>query len=66
MGNKALEANHEKRMNERSDCKGIIKWSYFNQSNYFGGELLNGEGGEKMRRVAAEKCDTKCLDNQTI
>jgi hypothetical protein len=27
---------------------------------------LYGEGGEKMRRVAAEKCDTKCLDNQTI
>ena len=41
MNNEALEPNNEKRMNERSDCKGIIKWSYFNQSNYFGGELLN-------------------------
>jgi len=33
--------NSEKRMHERSDCKGIIKWSYFNQSKYFNGELLN-------------------------
>ena len=29
MDNKELEANKEKRMHERSDCKGIIKWSYF-------------------------------------
>jgi hypothetical protein len=41
MDNEELEPNNEKRMNERSDCKGILKWSYFNQSHYFGGELLN-------------------------
>jgi len=31
----------EKRMHERSDCKGIIKWSYFNHSIFFGGKLVN-------------------------
>jgi hypothetical protein len=41
MNNEEFETNIEKRMNERSDCKGIIKWSYFNKSNHFGGELLN-------------------------
>ena len=41
MNKEELEPNNEKRMNERSDCKGIIKWSYFNKSNYFDGELLN-------------------------
>ena len=41
MNKEKLEPNNEKRMNERSDCKGIIKWSYFNKSNYFDGELLN-------------------------
>ena len=41
MNKEELEPNNEKRKNERSDCKGIIKWSYFNKSNYFDGELLN-------------------------
>lgn len=41
MDNKELEANKEKRMHERSDCKGIIKWSYFNKSNFFNGQLFN-------------------------
>ena len=41
MNNEELEPNNEKRMDERSDCMGIIKWSYFNQSNSFDGELLN-------------------------
>jgi len=41
MNNEELEPNDEKRIHERSDCKGIINWSYFNQSNFFGGELLN-------------------------
>jgi hypothetical protein len=41
MNYEGLEPNNEKRMYERSDCKGIIKWSYFNQSNNFNGELLN-------------------------
>jgi hypothetical protein len=41
MDNEVLEPEIEKRMNERSGYKGIIKWSYFNQNNYFGGELLN-------------------------
>ena len=41
MDNEVLKPDIEKRMNERSDCMGIIKWSYFNQNNYFGGELLN-------------------------
>ena len=42
MNSEELEPkNSEKRMHERSDCKGIIKWSYFNQSKYFNGELLN-------------------------
>jgi len=41
MNHEELELNNEKRMNERSDCKGIIKWSYFNQNSYFDGELLN-------------------------
>ena len=41
MNNGRLGPNNEKRMHERSDCKGIIKWSYFNQDNYFDGELLN-------------------------
>ena len=41
MNKEELEPNNEKRMNKRSDCKGIIKWSYFNKSNYFDGELLN-------------------------
>lgn len=41
MNNEEFKTDTEKRMDERSDCKGIIKWSYFNQSNYFDGELLN-------------------------
>ena len=41
MNNEELEPNDQKRINERSDCKGLIKWSYFNQSNYFDGELFN-------------------------
>ncbi len=41
MNNAELEPDNEKRMNGRSDCKGIIKWSYFNRSNCFDGELLN-------------------------
>jgi len=41
MNNEELEQNDEKRINERSDCKGIIKWSYFNRSNYFDGKLFN-------------------------
>lgn len=41
MNNERLEPNNEKRMDGRSDCKGIFKWSYFNHSNFFGGELLN-------------------------
>jgi len=41
MNYEGLEPNNEKRMHERSDCKGIIRWSYFNQSNNFNGELLN-------------------------
>jgi len=28
-------------MDGRSNYKGIIKWSYFNHRNFFGGELLN-------------------------
>lgn len=31
----------ERRKHERSDCKGRIKWSYFNHSNFFEGDLLN-------------------------
>ena len=41
MNNEEFKTDTEKRLAERSDCKGIIKWSYFNKSNYFGGELLN-------------------------
>jgi hypothetical protein len=41
MNNERLGSNYEKRMHDRSDCKGIIKWSYFNNRNYFDGELLN-------------------------
>ena len=41
MNNEESELKNDKRMHERSNCKGIIKWSYFNQSNYFDGELLN-------------------------
>lgn len=41
MHDEELEPKKEKRMHERSDCKGIIRWSYFNQSNHFDGELLN-------------------------
>jgi hypothetical protein len=41
MNNEELEPNNEKRVHERSDCKGLTKWSYFNQSNRFDGELLN-------------------------
>ena len=41
MHNEGLEPNNEKRMDGRSNCKGIIKWSYFNHRNFFGGELLN-------------------------
>ena len=36
-----LEPVKENRIHERSNCKGMIKWSYFNQSNSFDGELLN-------------------------
>ena len=41
MNNEELEPNDEKRINERSCCKGIIKWSYFNRSNFFDGKLFN-------------------------
>lgn len=41
MQSSELEPINEKRMHERSDCKGLIKWSYFNNSDSFGGELLN-------------------------
>jgi len=41
MNNEELEPNDEKRINERSDCKGIIRWSYFNRSNFFDGKLFN-------------------------
>ena len=41
MNTEMLGPNDEKRRHERSGCKGLIKWSYFNHSNYFDGELLN-------------------------
>ena len=41
MNNEGLEPNNEKRMDGRSNCKGIIKWSYFNHRNFFDGKLLN-------------------------
>ena len=41
MNDKESSLNQEKRIHERSNCKGLIKWSYFNQSNSFIGELLN-------------------------
>ena len=41
MNNEGFKTDTEKRLDERSECKGIIKWSYFNKSNHFGGELLN-------------------------
>jgi len=41
MNDKESDPNQEKRIHERSNCKGLIKWSYFNQSNSFIGELLN-------------------------
>ena len=41
MNDKESDPNQEKRIYERSNCKGLIKWSYFNQSNSFIGELLN-------------------------
>jgi len=41
MDNGELETNQEKRKHIRSDRKGLIKWSYFNQSGSFSGELLN-------------------------
>ena len=41
MNYEGLEPKNEKRMNERSDCKGLIEWSYFNQTKSFNGELLN-------------------------
>ena len=41
MKNEKLEPNEEKRTHRRSDCKGILKWSYFNNNNSFDGELLN-------------------------
>ena len=41
MNNEESELKNDKRMHERSNCKGIIKWSYFNRSNYFDGKLFN-------------------------
>ena len=41
MNDEGMEPKKEKRMNERSDCKGLIKWSYFNQTIFFNGNLLN-------------------------
>ena len=41
MNHEELQPNDEKRIHDRSDCKGIIKWSYFNHSTFFGGDLLN-------------------------
>ena len=41
MNNDDLEPNKEKRLHQRSDCKGMIKWSYYNQSNGYDGKLLN-------------------------
>ena len=38
MNNEESELKNDKRMHERSNCKGIIKWSY---SNSFDGELFN-------------------------
>jgi hypothetical protein len=41
MKNEQLEPEKEKRYHRRSGCKGKLKWSYFNKSNSFNGELLN-------------------------
>jgi hypothetical protein len=40
MNHGELQPNDEKRIHDRSDCKGIIKWSYFNHRTFFGGDLL--------------------------
>jgi len=41
MNGEELEPNKEKRLHNRSNCKGMIKWSYFNKRNSYDGELLN-------------------------
>ena len=66
MDSSKLEPVDEKRMHERSDCKGLIKWSYFNNSNSFGGELLNfSKKGFYFETPKAVKTGTNILIHMT-
>ena len=66
MDSSKLEPVDEKRTHERSDCKGLIKWSYFNNSKYFGGELLNfSQKGIYFETPKAVKTGTNILIHLT-
>jgi hypothetical protein len=61
MDSSELEPVDEKRMHERSDCKGLIKWSYFNNSNYFGGELFNPQISQIAQITLNAECRLRNL-----
>jgi hypothetical protein len=39
--NRAFEPDKEKRMSERYNCEAIIKWSYFNNDQFFDAKVYN-------------------------